>query len=194
MCFQAVFGKINYLISLFLWQVFPLHIPIMWAGYRVNSSFYTYKMMMYAQLYLRVTVGMSHYLKLQLQCCFTQFWWRDRGISRSNLSCLPAGAFAPPALRERWRRVYFTDFEVGFRCSYVWSKGSCWGTKPLFTEPRCWTCGRLGSWLTKREYRPTTLSFFGVTRVRSFTCLKRHVPKTLTSRHSDKLAKLPECS
>lgn len=77
----------------------------------------------------------------------------------SNLSCLPGGAFAPPVLKGRRGIVYFSEFKVWFRCPSG-AKGFCRGRKHLFR--RCSTCGKLGSWLTKREYPRTLPKIFGV--------------------------------
>ena len=43
--------------------------------------------------------------------------WRRSGISRSNLSCLSAGAFAPPVLKEVKKSLLSREFKVWFRCS-----------------------------------------------------------------------------
>lgn len=95
----------------------------------------------------------------------------------------------PPVVRERWGRsslLRSSRFGPGVRPG---TEGSARHTAPT-AQPRCWTCGRFGSWSTRREcLAAVSCPLCACLCVQCVPVWKRHVPKTLTSRHSNKLAR-----
>lgn len=91
--------------------------------------------------------------KLQLQCCSTLVDVAAAFPVVTFPVSLVVGRSA--SCNEREVRKEFTFSRVqGLVPVFVPEQRVRRGTKPFITEPRCWTCGRFGSWLTKRKYLP----------------------------------------